>query len=197
MHFHVTQRLSWTRPPRKLRYISIPLHRKIKTKYEQFGLLHFTVWENFSNPWIVLMFIILPIICRGYRKSQSPVSDQRVPHQWKFQCQFTLCYREQVGTGQRQAFRTIFSKIISNSLCPVVTKKVLKRFRVRFLQLLPICKKVKVKLSLCFFFLLSNTPWRRIGEWRHRSTHSPTSALDGGEWSASRPGRFTPQGKIP
>jgi hypothetical protein len=24
-----------------------------------------------------------------------------------------------------------------------------------------------------------------------------TSALDGGEWSASRPGRFTPQGKSP
>jgi hypothetical protein len=26
-------------------------------------------------------------------------------------------------------------------------------------------------------------------------THSLTSALDGGEWSASPPGRFTPQGK--
>jgi hypothetical protein len=25
------------------------------------------------------------------------------------------------------------------------------------------------------------------------STHSLTSALDGGEWSASRPGRFTPK----
>jgi hypothetical protein len=32
--------------------------------------------------------------------------------------------------------------------------------------------------------------WRRIGEWRYSSTHSLTSALDGGEWSASRPGRF-------
>jgi hypothetical protein len=31
--------------------------------------------------------------------------------------------------------------------------------------------------------------------WRYSSTHSLTSALDGGEWSASRPGRFTPQGK--
>jgi hypothetical protein len=27
-------------------------------------------------------------------------------------------------------------------------------------------------------------------EWRYRFTHSLTSALDGGEWSASRPGRF-------
>jgi hypothetical protein len=30
-------------------------------------------------------------------------------------------------------------------------------------------------------------------EWRYSSTHSVTSALDGGERSASRPGRFTPR----
>jgi hypothetical protein len=29
------------------------------------------------------------------------------------------------------------------------------------------------------------------GRWRYSSIHSLTSALDGGEWSASRPGRFT------
>jgi hypothetical protein len=29
----------------------------------------------------------------------------------------------------------------------------------------------------------------------YRSTH-PTSALDGGEWSASRPGRFTPRERV-
>jgi hypothetical protein len=28
-------------------------------------------------------------------------------------------------------------------------------------------------------------------------THSLTSALDGGEWSASRPGRFTPRERAP
>jgi hypothetical protein len=28
-------------------------------------------------------------------------------------------------------------------------------------------------------------------EWRYSSTHSLTSALDGGEWSAPRPSRFT------
>jgi hypothetical protein len=32
-----------------------------------------------------------------------------------------------------------------------------------------------------------------LGEWKYSSTHSLTSALDGGEWSASRPGRFTPR----
>jgi hypothetical protein len=31
-----------------------------------------------------------------------------------------------------------------------------------------------------------------MGEWRYSSNHSLTSALDGGEWSASRFGRFTP-----
>jgi hypothetical protein len=40
-------------------------------------------------------------------------------------------------------------------------------------------------------------PWRRIGEWRYRSTYSLTSALDGGEWSASRAGRFTARKRAP
>jgi hypothetical protein len=31
-----------------------------------------------------------------------------------------------------------------------------------------------------------------LGEWRYSSTHYFTSALDGGEWSLSRPGHFTP-----
>jgi hypothetical protein len=35
------------------------------------------------------------------------------------------------------------------------------------------------------------------GEWRYSSTHSFTSALDGGEWSASRPFRFTPKERVP
>jgi hypothetical protein len=34
---------------------------------------------------------------------------------------------------------------------------------------------------------------KALGEWRYISTHSLTSALDGGEWSASRIGRFTPR----
>jgi hypothetical protein len=31
----------------------------------------------------------------------------------------------------------------------------------------------------------------------YSSTHSLTSALDGGEWSDSRPGRFTPRERAP
>jgi hypothetical protein len=34
-------------------------------------------------------------------------------------------------------------------------------------------------------------------EWRYSSTHSLTSALDGGEWSSSRPGHFTLRERAP
>jgi hypothetical protein len=36
-----------------------------------------------------------------------------------------------------------------------------------------------------------------LGEWRYSSTHSLTSALDGGEWLASRSGSFTPMETAP
>jgi hypothetical protein len=51
------------------------------------------------------------------------------------------------------------------------------------------------KLSLCFNW----APRREgvLGEWRYSSTRSLTSALDGGEWSASRPGRFTLRERAP
>jgi hypothetical protein len=54
---------------------------------------------------------------------------------------------------------------------------------------------VKVKFSLFFNWVLRHEGV--LGEWRCNSTHSLTSALDGGEWPGSRPGRFTPQGKSP
>jgi hypothetical protein len=51
------------------------------------------------------------------------------------------------------------------------------------------------KLSLCF----KRAPRYEgvLGEWRYGSTHSLTSALDGGEWSASRSGRFPPRERAP
>jgi hypothetical protein len=36
-----------------------------------------------------------------------------------------------------------------------------------------------------------------LGEWKYSSTHSLTSALDGGEWSASRLGRFISRERAP
>jgi hypothetical protein len=41
------------------------------------------------------------------------------------------------------------------------------------------------------------TPWRRLGERRYNSYSFSTSAVDGGEWSASRPGRALVSGKGP
>jgi hypothetical protein len=54
------------------------------------------------------------------------------------------------------------------------------------LYTLPKCK-VKVKLSLCF----NRAPRYEgvLGEWRHISTHSLTSALDGGGLSALPAGK--------
>jgi hypothetical protein len=43
----------------------------------------------------------------------------------------------------------------------------------------------------------STTPWRCIGGMEVQLHALLTSALDGGEWSASRSGRFTPQGLAP
>jgi hypothetical protein len=42
------------------------------------------------------------------------------------------------------------------------------------------------------------TPWMRLGGEEYSSYSFSTSALDGGEWSASRPGRtFTPGERTP
>jgi hypothetical protein len=55
------------------------------------------------------------------------------------------------------------------------------------------CKRYRCPSA---FFKLSTTPWRHIGEWRYSSTHSLTSALDGGKWSTLRPPALPP-GKSP
>jgi hypothetical protein len=57
------------------------------------------------------------------------------------------------------------------------------------------CGGKKVKLSLCFNWAPRHEGV--LGEWRYISTHSLTSALDGGERSASRHGRFTPRETAP
>jgi hypothetical protein len=55
--------------------------------------------------------------------------------------------------------------------------------------------KVKVKLCLCFNWALCHEGV--LGEWMYSSTRSLTLALDGGEWSASRPSRFSPRERAP
>jgi hypothetical protein len=54
---------------------------------------------------------------------------------------------------------------------------------------------VKVKLSMCFNWAPRHEGV--LGEWRYSSTHSLTSALDGGEWSALHPDRFTLRERAP
>jgi hypothetical protein len=54
---------------------------------------------------------------------------------------------------------------------------------------------VSVKFSLYFNWAPPHEGV--LGEWRYSSAHSLTSAVDGGEWSASRPGRFTPRERAP
>jgi hypothetical protein len=49
--------------------------------------------------------------------------------------------------------------------------------------------------SLCFSWAPRHEGVLR--EWRYSSTHSLTSALEGGEWSASRPGRCTTRERAP
>jgi hypothetical protein len=47
--------------------------------------------------------------------------------------------------------------------------------------------------------VLNQTPHHGdvLGEWRYSSSYSLASALDGGEWSASCPGRFTTRERAP
>jgi hypothetical protein len=58
----------------------------------------------------------------------------------------------------------------------------------------PYCSTVegKGKVVPVLFFLAEHNTMKAYWEWRYSSTHSLTSALDGGEWSASRTGCFTP-----
>jgi hypothetical protein len=55
--------------------------------------------------------------------------------------------------------------------------------------------KIKEKLSSCFNWAPRHEGV--LGEWMYSSTHSLSSALDAGEWSASRPYHFTPREKAP
>jgi hypothetical protein len=63
----------------------------------------------------------------------------------------------------------------------------------------PVCSQTLYRLSYPSFHSMLKqsryTPWWRLGEWRYSSYSFFNSALDGGEWSAPRPGRALPWGK--
>jgi hypothetical protein len=58
---------------------------------------------------------------------------------------------------------------------------------------------LKLKVERAVPVIVTGVPRHEgiMGEWRYISTHSLTSALDGGEWSSSRPGHFTPRERAP
>jgi hypothetical protein len=57
--------------------------------------------------------------------------------------------------------------------------------------------KVKGKVVSTLFLTKHHAMKAYWGEWTYSSMHSLTSALDGGEWSVSRPGRFTHRKRAP
>jgi hypothetical protein len=63
--------------------------------------------------------------------------------------------------------------------------------------LLPVTNPIKGKVVPLFFFNWAPRHEGVLGEWEYSSTHSLTSALDGGKWSALRPGRFTSRERAP
>jgi hypothetical protein len=63
------------------------------------------------------------------------------------------------------------------------------------LSLCDIVFSVKVKLSLCFNWAPRHEGV--LGEWRYSSTLFFGIGTTWGEWSVSRPGRFTPRGRAP
>jgi hypothetical protein len=93
--------------------------------------------------------------------------------------------------------------VICDAPCYMLSPLLLVMFHVLSSSLLQIVSLTKQLYILIFkysqqqvkgkFFTVLPYPEGVLGEWRYSSTHSLTSALDGGEWSASRPGRFTPR----
>jgi hypothetical protein len=68
-----------------------------------------------------------------------------------------------------------------------------QNFSVRLHPLIPWVKRYN-----CSSFFKWAPRHKGISEkWRYSSTHSLTSALDGGEWLALRPGRFSPRERAP
>jgi hypothetical protein len=84
-------------------------------------------------------------------------------------------------------FFVFFSILSHNTICYGI-----KNF---FLHIVD--SSYKHRISIPVPFSLSTTPLRRIEEWRYSATHSLMSALDEGEWSALRSGRFTPRERAP
>jgi hypothetical protein len=65
------------------------------------------------------------------------------------------------------------------------------------IMFLDIIQRIDMSLSVGYKSNWASRHGGVLGEWMYSSTHSLTSALDGGGWSASRPGHFTPRERAP
>jgi hypothetical protein len=93
------------------------------------------------------------------------------------------------------SFNWVLTKLkCENILCPWLETEVSDLVSVQRSKLLLIMRCFIIKKGKVVP-VLNLTPSHEgvLGEWRYSSTHSLTSAPDGGEWSASRSGRFTPR----
>jgi hypothetical protein len=84
---------------------------------------------------------------------------------------------------------TLRNEVDSQSVSLKVTREILRQAFVMLVKL-----KVKVKLSLC---LTKNHTMKTYWGVEVELHAFLTSALDGDEWSTSRPGRFTPRERAP
>jgi hypothetical protein len=69
-----------------------------------------------------------------------------------------------------------------------------------YFHLSNVCARVNLSLFLTKHHAMgthSTSHGDALGEWRYSSRHSLTLALDGGEWSALRPGRFISKERAP
>jgi hypothetical protein len=86
-----------------------------------------------------------------------------------------------------------------SSMCSVPRPRDLHSHRKSYFICLFVCLFVSVNVNGKVVPLHNSAPPHEdvLGEWTYSSTHSLTSALDGSEWSASHPVRFTPRERAP
>jgi hypothetical protein len=91
---------------------------------------------------------------------------------------------------EHQRVKTINTDCVKTVLLLQIKGTKEPQFMTTRLYTLYLARRVKQKQS-------RYTPWRRLGERKNSSYSFTTSALDGGEWSASRPVHALPPGKGP
>jgi hypothetical protein len=114
---------------------------------------------------------------------------------FSFRISFSQCIRNSKSCALKSDFHYLLNRTYS-----YYQNHLLTRYICTVTEVLPLptlkCKGKGIVVHVSFF----NWAPRHEGvleEWRYSSTHSLASALDGGEWSTSRPSRFTARERAP